>query len=182
MTYKKLLIGLLVGLLLIGLGSGVAFWEFSSFEYMGDKQFVSKTQDIAKETIARTLEDFDETKSININVSSYYIDPENIQVVGDENLKQNQVCFDATYNRNLNQFVVYNSRRGYYPEQSESMERQYDTYFDVYVREKSKFLKNMEQVLNDLKERRLYSYQIEKMQQLVIRVSPQMVGRVIIEN
>ena len=69
MSYRKVLVGIfMAGFLCCGIGAGVMFQEYSSFQYMGEKRIGSNK--IAEKTFMENLYT-DKTKKLNTSFTTY---------------------------------------------------------------------------------------------------------------
>ena len=79
MSYRKVLVGIfMAGFLCCGIGAGVMFQEYSSFQYMGEKRIGSNK--IAEKTFMENLYT-DKTKKINTSFTTYNNENGDIEAV-----------------------------------------------------------------------------------------------------
>ena len=95
MTQRKKLIALfLVGLLFMGLGGGIAFVEFSSFHFVGEKQLEQEA--MQTETFVRQIESENRPLIINYYHNDFHGNKK-INIVADASLDDETIVFDVTY-------------------------------------------------------------------------------------
>ena len=90
MNRKKLGIAFGIGILLCGLGCGIAFAQYSDFEYAGERKIGEET--LKTETVERDIE---ADSKIFIGHPDYGCD---ITLVADESVPIDKIDFDVTYN------------------------------------------------------------------------------------
>lgn len=186
---RNLIFGFLAGLVLTGVGSGIAFGEFSSFEYGGQKKVSGNL-----ETKTMTLK-IDSTKG-NYYFKTYSHMANNITIETDEAIADDEIKIQTETNSgimpalSLNQDfyeelefmdeysddVFFNSSDGRYydTKQMNRNDMVYEIYFDYY-RYGSDILdmvKAKDEILEMLKERKLHDYVYYDIEKITIKVSP----------
>lgn len=154
---KALIIVFCFGVLLCGLGSGIAFTEFSALSY-GGKQLLGEP-DMRTDTIDVEFEPGEEVREI---VGSYVRGNCNVQT--DNSIPQNTVRFRVTYNADV--VTPY----AYWEEDSEQIVCSYywhDTYDDMAYMMEAKDV-----ALQNLKEGRLVSFDVPDIEKVTILVNP----------
>ncbi|MCQ4725146.1 hypothetical protein NE664_00500 [Anaerotignum faecicola] len=190
--YKKLFIGFLSGLVLMGAGAGIAFAEFSSFSYGGQK----------------TISDSFETKTLTVKMDSskeryffqtYYYPETGISIETDSNVPADEIIIEASVNKmsaavpvisinndlkeeNINgnhsvhENMEYSSYNGSYVTISQIGEN--DVVFDLSFNYHgyngvSNFFMAKDEFLNSVKERKIYDYNYSDVEKVTIKVAPE---------
>lgn len=181
---KRLLIAFMVGLLLMGLGTGVAFAEFSTFQYGGEKN-------VMPEMVSKNLSiKIDETKD-NIYFYSYW-GYKDISIVSDISVPNDEIAIDIKCSpyitpairinndfENDDYLTEYNAYEGVYKStQVTENDIVYNIYYDYYndYNGMSEVVQAKNEVLESLKNRKVYSYNSDNIESITIRVSPE-IGR-----
>ena len=182
-SMKKFIIGFLGGLLLLGLGGGIAFAEFSAFAYAGSKTLSG--QDWQTKTIETQVD----TDGRPLVISYYAGDNGNegtVQVIADASLAADTMVLEVAYQPNA-ATLHFAADRGVVEsadgddndaEGGRRQGQQKDYYYISVLREPFAFLQYMDTVLQDVKNREFYDYRLETGGALVIRVAPENVHRV----
>ncbi|MBR2742300.1 MAG: hypothetical protein IKD89_01785 [Clostridia bacterium] len=71
MTYKKLLIIFIIGIILVGAGAGVSVAEFGSYRNMGEKTIPSSEEDIRTESFDIVLSGSPEDRRVTLELNPY---------------------------------------------------------------------------------------------------------------
>lgn len=159
------------GVFLGGLGTGIAFAEFSSFEYVGEKTVGE---------IAMTIHDFDytfepqEDKKLEIR-NHYYRSDDFIEdkIVLDETVPENTVRFKVTYNKKTIAPYLNVSEEIEYLEDGEEEIQPYVALHYSYIQDEFEaFMSVKDQLLNDLKNRKVSSYDTVTVKSVKVLVNP----------
>lgn len=151
------------GVLLCGLGTGVAFTEFSALTY-GEKQTVGKT-DIRTETIDVEFEAGEETQ----NITCWYYRKPN-EVLPDKNVPLNTVRFCVTYNaQRVEPYAYWDEKDG----TIELLCHWNDAEDDIELMMEAKDL-----VLQNLREGKIISFDVVDVEEVTILVNPASVEEV----
>lgn len=179
MTQRKKLIALfLVGLLFMGLGGGIAFVEFSSFHFVGEKQLEQEA--MQTETFVRRIESENRPLIINYYHSDFHGNKK-INIVADDSLDDETIVFDVTYHPGVASIHInyhYGGEEEYYDDHDERKARIVDEYYIGVDHHVGSFFRYMETFLQDMKNKELYEYQIQDSGDLTVRVSPKNISRV----
>lgn len=153
---KVVLIVFCIGVLLCGLGSGIALTEFSTLSY-GGKQVLGEP-DMRTENFDVEFEPGEETREI---VGGWR---NGCSVVTDESVPENTVRFCVTYNADV--ITPY----AYWDKESEQI---YCSYFwhDMYD-EMAYMMEAKDAVLQNLKEGKLVSFYVPDFEEMTILVNP----------
>lgn len=98
MSFRKVLIGIfMVGILCCGIGAGVMFQEYSSFEYMGEKNLGgNKTEE---KTILENLYT-DKKKKVTTSFTAYDFEDNVIELKTSKKIPKDKVQIKVRYNTN----------------------------------------------------------------------------------
>ena len=161
----KILLGIFcVGILLGGIGVGVAFVEYSSLEYLGEETLGSGA--LETETVSFNVSS-DPEKKVELRFRFLCRIPE--EVVYDSSLPENTVVCEVTYNNEL--WELYSGRRS---------EKKTDYCYVTTVWMGDDFRLAMEkkdEILNDLKNRKYRSYSWDNELTVKIKAHPSLEGR-----
>lgn len=177
-TRKKLVIVFVFGLFLLGLGSGIAFAEFSSFQYGGEKNFSGEMTAI---TLSQTLDE---------DIDTVYIQQRGnfngkMLIEADSSLPVGQIAFEVMCNEKIvtpflqEEKEMY--RRGEYKKIGPG-EAVYSLDFNYYNmdNEMSSFIKGKDELLEAVKNRVVYNYKTDYVQDVVIKAAPDLVDHIIL--
>lgn len=149
------------GVLLTGLGTGIAVSEASSFVYMGEREVGPVTM--------RT-DNFDYTyepkEGKKLRLTSHFGNIRSAELVMDENVPENTVRFQVTYN---------SSTTRPYLRYEEIEDGEFDWLWVGYEFMSDDFATFMEckdQIVKELKERKISSYQTPSIEDVTILVNP----------
>lgn len=159
---RKLVAGFCLGLLLIGVGGGVTFGEFTSFQYVGER--VVGNEYMKQELITRKIPDIMAPIMVDSDYSSDWWDE--VKVEADPSLKPDEIVFDLTYNQQgvtiyVEEGVENNRYRIRY------------AYRDFYG------LEYMDDMLNAIINREMPIFDVNYFGGQIIRVAPENVDRVV---
>lgn len=188
MTYKKLLIIFIIGILFVGIGAGVCVMEFGSYKYMGEKEVKTDTRYETTDSFNVELEGKDGKNEVLLEygLNMPYVSQKdgNLELIVDNRLPENRIRIEITYDsRYFNASVShsyissfdglplkYNSERDdyyYYDEETgkyyseEEIEETAYYYYEIYMelyRSRNSLLNYMELALDDLKNKEIYDY------------------------
>ncbi|MBT9778966.1 hypothetical protein GPL15_21040 [Clostridium sp. MCC353] len=100
---KKLVIAFIVGFLMMGIGGGISFAEFSSFTYGGEKILDGEMSTVEiKQTVP---EDADE-----IIIRTYGYDRRKVQIVEDSSIAKDEILVEVTCNTDLVEPIMEEQR------------------------------------------------------------------------
>ena len=98
MSFRKVLIGIfMVGILCCGIGAGVMFQEYSSFEYMGEKNLGGNKT--AEKTIMENLYT-DKTKKVTTSFTTYDFEDNVTELKTSKKIPKDKVQIKVRYNTN----------------------------------------------------------------------------------
>ena len=167
MNRKRLVIIFLLGVLVCGLGCGISFAQFSSFDYAGKKIIGSEN------TESKTLTgEISSAGYIYIDDLRRYYDAE---VVGDDTVPANEIVFDITYNPDLIDPQLghdWNINDG-------ENERAFDSYYIYGYRgdDIQYFFEIKDEFLADIKEKKIGSYEVQDIVSVTVRLNPNNMNR-----
>jgi len=162
--FQKALLGAFcAGVLLCGLGAGIAFSELSALNYggktiLGVQEMVTKDLEIALDQVNGSYQ-----------VSGGYYDSRPSEILLDESVPEGTVRFQVTYNANRVEPMVYVDEKEKYVG--------LDWYWES-VDEVEMFFAVKEQFLAELKEGVLSSYEVEDIAEINIYIHPAMEGQI----
>ena len=161
-SYRKILLAVLVtGVLLCGIGTGIAISEYSSFEYLGEKEIGGDTvqTDTFEETLYRG--ENDDTK---VNVQSY----------GSDGQKMTLETSKTDIHIDKEEYMEYDD---YTAEHGTPPNCLYITYYvnpvTVDQNEFTSFMNYKDEILQNLKEKRFYNYTYQTIQSVKVVVNPE---------
>lgn len=164
-NYRKiLLIILLIGVLLCGIGVGVTFSEWSSFEYLGEKTMGGKEK--KTDTFTEKMNG-KEGKHMMVYVQS--LDPEEnaITVETSKKVPEDEIRFIVEYNPNNVKEVHIDK---------EEMEDQSLVYYISPVSSETDsfemFMNCKDELLENIKEKKFYNYTYDTIQSIKVVVHP----------
>lgn len=195
MSLKKILIGIfMVGILCCGIGAGVMFQEYSSFKYMGEKKIGSNN--IAEKTLTEDLY-ANKTKKLNTSVIAYNHEDSKIKVKTSKNIPKDKVQIKVRYDadnvkdihidKNLYSGDEYIEDDEYYNEDSGNITEENDTQIEQMNPTNQEFfisavgrmsdmeflLSYKDEILKNIKERRIYNYIYPQILSIEITVNPE---------
>lgn len=198
MSFRKVLIGIfMVGILCCGIGVGVMFQEYSSFEYMGEKNLGGKKT--AEKTILENLYT-DKNKAVNASFVTFNTEEGNVKLKISKAIPKNKVQIKVRYNSDNVKDIhidrnLYNNDDEYIEDDEsdeidEVAERtvQEDTakaneanptsqeFFISVARRMSSaeiFLTYKDEILKNIKEQKIYNYVYPQIISVEITVNPE---------
>lgn len=164
-NYRKiLLIILLIGILLCGVGVGIAFSEWSSFEYLGEKTMGGKEK--KTDTLTEKIEE-KEGKHTTVYIES--LDPEETAITLETSKKvpEDEIRFIVEYNPNNVKEVHIDK---------EELEDQSLVYYISPVSSEvdsfEMFMNCKDELLENIKEKKFYNYTYDTIQSIKVVVHP----------
>lgn len=187
MSLKKILIGIfMVGILCCGIGAGVMFQEYSSFEYMGEKRIESNK--IEEKTLTENLYT-DKTKKLNTSVIAYNNEDSKMKVKTSKNIPEDKVQIKVRYDadnvrdvhidKNLYSEDEYIEEDEYYDESSEEITKKNPTKQEFFISAVGRMsgmellLSYKDEILKNIKERKIYNYVYPQILSIEITVNPE---------
>lgn len=181
MKYKKVMAAVfLSGLLMMGIGGGVAFAEFSSLSYGGD---ISLSGEMKQVTLQASLPE--NTNSVHFYVRGY--DSNKICVVGDSSLKKDQISIDVMCDQEILTPYLQDEKALYGDDYKEDSENGNIVFmiscsYHNNNRDTFNFFKVKDDLLKGLKERKIYSYSSDVVEEVVIKAPPELVDSITVER
>ena len=183
MSRKTLGLMFLIGVLVCGFGCGIAFAQFSSFEYAGDR--VIGGDETEEKTIVKKISEKGEI------VLSGVITGDEVNIVEDESVPMDEIAFDIVYDPSLIEPAVGTDGYTYTEYSSDYLmtdsgdendlnDDGYE-YFYIYGYkgdDMQYFFQAKDQILKDLKNRKIGSYHVEEIHDVVVRINPANADRI----
>lgn len=172
-NYRKILALILaIGVLLCGLGTGVALAEYSSFEYLGQKEMGG--EEVVTDTFQETLyrgRNGDE----KVYVHAYGSGEEEMTLETSKKVPKDQIQFVVEYNpNNVQNIHIAREDSAEYDEFPE--ETGYVSYYlTYYMSDHDSFdmmMSYKDEILENLKEKRFYEYDYKTIQSVRVVVHP----------
>lgn len=159
------------GIFLGGLGTGIAFSEFSSFEYAGEKTVGE---------IAMATHDFDYTfepsEDEKLEIRNHYYGREYFTeetLILDETVPENTVRFQVTYNTKAVAPYADLTEEIEYLEDDEEKTHPYVSMRYSYKQDDLElFMSGKDQLLKDLKNRKIGSYETVTVESVKVLINP----------
>lgn len=171
----KIIVIFLIGLLLIGIGSGVAFAEFLSFGYGGVKDF---SGDMTTITLQETLPE--DVTTVYLMMRGY--DYSKIKIEPDNSMTNHRITVEVTCNEKF--ITPYMYAETEMPEDTEddgSAKAVYSVDYGYYGSgETAVFFQMKDEVLKDIRNRTVYTYSTDYVQNVTIKAAPDLAGRLFI--
>lgn len=168
---KKAKHGILVffaGLLLMGVGGGVAFGEFSTFRYGGEKHLNGELTEVNLQK--RLPEDVQ-----NLTLSVRRFDLSSVRLEPDSSLADNQISIQVLCQKDIiTPYIV---------EETDQPETVYALNYAFHNSDDglSKFFQVKDILLEGLKNRVVYSYHDDYIMEVVVKAPPELADRILIE-
>lgn len=169
MNRKKLGIAFGIGVLLCGLGCGIAFAQYSAFDYAGERVIGEKN--IVSETVQETIDNDSKLIIYPVGRCDY------IDIIADDTVPADKIFFDVEYNSEEINLRVDKEER----EKSEDIEEpEIDFYFGDYTNgdDIKEMLMVKDEVLKDLKDRKIGSYKLIDFKSITVRINPANLDRI----
>lgn len=164
---RYLVITFLAGLFLVGIGGGVTFVEFSSFQ-LGEEQVLGAEfmeTNVVKERIPAG------TESIYVAING--IKRNDVEIVGDPAMESDEIEIRGEYNTKA---LEAENDTDMDEEEHEFYVRNYYHYRDFYG------LNYMDDILTSIKNKKIPNYKWEYYGKHVIRVAPENQSRLVVYN
>ncbi len=182
-----------VGILVCGLGVGIAFAEFSGLTYAGEEEIGEMVQETLVYEIA--------TEAEHYNVyTNFYIEPGQ-KIISDNSIPKDQIEIDVTYNGETDEPFLYDH---YYYQPEYTYVQQIDEYGnEVYVENIENtdsgklvcdinvsynydgfqvFMEHKDEMLTDLKNNRIGSYRIkDDGYDVIVRCNPAIADKILVQ-
>lgn len=166
---KILLSVMCAGILLSGIGTGIAIAEYTSLEYTG--RHILGEANLKQENIDTVVVPVEGKK---ILISEYYMTSD---IVYDDTIPMNTIRFSVKYNPELIRVGVRYEEAVY-----DELESGEETQFQGTVRMNNTYLGNgfdlfmeyKDRILSDLKQGKIGSYEVKDIENLEIWMNPQM--------
>lgn len=158
----------LTGIILMGIGAGVAFWEYSSFQYVGERLIGNEKNQ------TRTMEyKIPKTKEKKKILLRQCMEETHI-LVKDKKVPEDVILYDVTYNSEYVEPVLYYNKMSEDEYRGELYLSGHNKKSDVEI-----LLENKDRILNDLKNKKIAFYQYgEQIKKIKIRVNPNTMNKV----
>lgn len=164
----KILLGIAcIGILLAGIGCGVAVVEFSSMEYTGDYYI---PESAAVETTFEVVIDPSKQDAISLGESA----GESANIVYSSDIPENMIRWTVIYNQNICNPKLYVSSNRYTGEKWRYVD--VDFQYREDVSDFSLFMAFKDQILEDLKQKKISSYDVTAGYTVRIEVSESLAG------
>ncbi|MBD9219999.1 MAG: hypothetical protein EGQ35_06775 [Clostridiales bacterium] len=183
MNRKKLGIAFGIGILLCGLGCGIAFAQYSGFDYAGEKRIGD--ENLKTETVEK---DIDSDGTIEIMYPGYRCD---VSVVADENVPIDKINFDVTYNTEVISLYIskfyttctddqFDEDGALIEEENEVEQKEINFGFGRYKNDSDidTMFKVKDELLKDIKNKQIGDYYVTAFDSIVVRVNPANYDRV----
>lgn len=158
------------GILLMGIGIGVAFGEYSGFTYGGERQIGDgETKEIVLEHEIATGKDAKKTLVYSQMTSENFEIKEDKKVP--EGMVQYQVTYDKAFDAPYLEYIGYDEY-DYYEEEEARYEGELYLVFGGGNNEVKWFFQCKDEILKDLKEGKLCSYEYQPLTKVVVKVNP----------
>lgn len=164
------------GVFLTGIGTGVAFSEFSSFDYSGEKTVGNVN--VITETLDYTYQPSEEGPVTILNNYYFYRDGrKDARFIKDESVPENTIRFQVTYNeRAVSPYLIFSD--GEQHADGEYEDPYVGIRFDYLQDDLEVFMSCKDQILEDLKERRIGSYRTITVEKVTVSINPASDGAV----
>lgn len=165
---QKILLGLFVlGVLLTGVGTGVAFIEYSSFAYGGTK-LVGEEHLITKTLSYEISDNIDEVLLVS-GYKRYIVNA--TEVIEDTSIPENEIHYEITYNEKRVQPYIRTSESDS-NDDSEKSQLKIGLEFKYLGNEFEEFMIIKDEVLSEVKNGIISNYEIQSLSKVLIRVNP----------
>ena len=160
---KYILLGIFLGgIVLAGVGTGIAFWEYASFQYKGEQE-IGEIEEQTKTLEYRIPSEKDKRKILIRQCMRT-----NQKVKEDKKVPEGMIQYEVTYNATYAEpYLVYDRFEGY---------EDYRGVLNLNLNYKKSdfeiFMENKDQILKDLKEKKIASYKQTDIKKVVIKVNP----------
>ena len=179
MNNRKIIVAVfLAGLLMIGIGSGITFAEFTALSYGGD---INLSGEMKRVNLQTTLPE--NTKAVQFYINGY--DSGKISVIGDSTLAKDQISIEVVCDQE--QITPYLHDEGELTLDGKASGESAAAYLLSYRyrgtnRDTFNFFKVKDDLLEGLKERKIYSYSNDYVQEVIIKAAPELVEHIMVER
>lgn len=177
--YRKiLLVILIIGVLLCGIGTGVALAEYSSFEYLGEKEIGGDA--LKTDTFEERLS-LGENEDEKVYVESYGSDGQKMTLETSEKVPKDRIQFVVEYNSENVQDIHIGRDESeeyddYTTEEGITEKHRYITYYlnpiTIDQDEFASFMDYKDELLQNLKKKRFYNYTFQTIKSVKVVVHP----------
>ncbi len=169
MSYRNVLVSLLIcGTILMGIGSGIAFAEYSSFSYSGHSNII---EDETTEEYTVNIEKYIQEDSDEIYFTCFYLN--DVEVMSDENVKDNEMVVDVKYSKAFGKpFIDDNEIHNYYGSGGGLNVIDIGFVHDRSYSDLELMMKYKDLILSDIKNRVISDYDTNCITECIIKVSP----------
>lgn len=166
---QKILIGVFAaGVLLTGIGTGVAFVEYSTLTYGGQK--IIGEEHLATKTLTYKLEDFKE-EVILLEGLDYHASHVT-ELMEDATVPKNEIQFQVTYNeKRVRPYLWSNESESF--ESTEEDPMRIGLGIEYERNEFAEFMEVRDIVLNELKQNTISSYEIIYVTDVLVKAHPE---------
>lgn len=156
------------GVLLGGIGTGIAFGEYAGMEYGGT--VILGEEDMVE---GKFTYEFEPVEGKKLVINPYYGAgvKEDVALKEDETIPMGQICYEVVYNDKQVAPKISHWEAG---EEEEEVSGYVELHTRFIGNEMENFLENKDRVLKDIKEKRLTSYEFYYVRSVEIRVNPDM--------
>lgn len=171
MSFRKCMAGVvLAGVFLCGLGTGIAFGEYSTLEYQGNV-IVGEENHREKQIVWRVSEKkyaLPESKSLVANLYDMNVQ----EVIRDTQVPRGEVWFDISYNENREP-CIYIEETGREGKDNETQWADvYYTYSESVEAGVRLITECRDRILSELREHKFSTYELANENEVTIRVHP----------
>lgn len=184
MRTKGIITGIFImGIVLIGVGCGIAFGEYSQFTYGGKQTCV--LQEDTKEFTFKLDDNISEDEK---KIYYYTVGCEDVKIIEDDEIKNDEICFEVSYNKELVEPKVeksYSAANNYMYQTEESKEEINDEIYEVGFYYNNSyddlelFMMCKDKLLKDLKNNKISDYSPRYLTGCIIKVAPDNYDKVI---
>lgn len=154
------------GIILMGIGAGVAFWEYSSFEYQGERMLGQGEE--KKKVLEYEIPKGKDKKKILLRECQ----EQKCTLIEDKKVPEGIIRYEVTYNPEyIEPMFYFNETDDEYLGELFLSENRIKSEFEI-------FMENKDQILNDLKNKKIGTYDYEGIIKMKIRVNPKTMKKV----
>lgn len=159
MKHRVALLGIMLsGALLVGIGAGISFWEYSSFHYLGEK--VVGKEDIVTEEYRVSR---DPEKEFSIEMYAGIWDGTQIEI--DDTIPDDELVFELSYNEKLLSPRIHKESQDDGDEKEEFLVEAY------YRGDTGMIWEEKDELLENLKNKTFYSYKASDWEGITVKMS-----------
>lgn len=175
----KIIIIFFIGLMLMGVGSGIAFAEYSTFQYGGEKNFSGEMTTV---TLHKTLPE--DVTGVYILLRRHGLGK--VRVEADETMEKDRITVEIVCDENrIAPFINEETEWPWDQEDASDKVRaiySLDYYYQNTNNDWSDLFRIKDELLEDIKDRRIYIYTSDLIQEVTIKVSPELVEKLTIRR